>query len=386
MSDLDVIMDRSTGRVAMRITDIALERLRLPLDPPLRAAWDPQPRRSFDATIVRVHTDEGVTGIGSGDTMDGFEAFAHLFVGEDPLRISRHVRVIETCNLHGGWYWPLEVALWDIVGKVTGQPVAVLFGNAASSIPAYASTCVLRSPPERVEIAHRAVAAGFGAMKIRIDPDRIEEGIAGVAAVRDALGAEFTIMVDLNQAWRMSGDTAEATDLVATRSLVRRLAELDVFWIEEPLPYADIAGYRALRADNTGVRIAAGEMHRSVPELLQYLERDALDIYQMDVVLAVGMSRARTLAELARLKHRAFTPHSWTNGIGVLANLHVAAGVGGGPFFEFPFDPPDWTPQRRDFMLAEPVHVDPNGHLVVPAAAGLGIELDEQAVARWRYG
>ena len=368
----------------MKITDITLDRLRLVLDPPLRAAWDPEPRRHFDATIVRVHTDEGVTGIGSGDTMDGFEAVKELFLGEDPLDIVRHVKAIETANFHGACYWPLEAALWDIIGKVAGLPVATLFGNAARALPAYASSAELKSPQERVETALRAREAGFRAMKIRIDRNRVNDGVAAVAAVREALGPDFEIMVDLNQSWRMAGDTADASDLVKTRRLVRRLSELDVFWVEEPLPYADIDGFRTLRADNPGVRIAAGEMHHSVPELIRYLEQDVLDVYQMDVVLAIGMHRARTLAELALLKHRAFTPHSWTNGIGVLANLHVSAGVGGGPFFEFPWDPPGWTPQRRDFMLAEPVMISSDGMLAVPQRPGLGIELDEEAVARWR--
>ncbi|VVJ18154.1 putative mandelate racemase/muconate lactonizing enzyme [Amycolatopsis camponoti] len=368
----------------MKITAITLDRLRLALDPPLRAAWDPDPRRHFDATIVRVHTDDGVTGIGSGDTMAGFEAVEHLFLGEDPLAIVRHVKAIETANFHGGRFWPLEVALWDIIGQVAGLPVATLFGNAVRELPAYASSAELKPPEERVETALRAREAGFRAMKIRIDRDRVEDGVAAVAAVRDALGPGFEIMVDLNQSWRMAGDTSPASDLAKTRKLVRRLAELDVFWVEEPLPYHDLAGFQTLRAENPGTRIAAGEMHHSVPELLRYLEDDVLDVYQMDVVLAVGMHRARTLAELAQLKHRSFTPHSWTNGIGVLANLHVAAGVGGGPYFEFPWDPPGWTPERRDFMLAEPVMITPAGELAVPRRPGLGIELDEEAVDRWR--
>ncbi|HEV7980580.1 mandelate racemase/muconate lactonizing enzyme family protein [Amycolatopsis sp.] len=368
----------------MKITEITLDRLRLRLDPPLRAAWDPDPRGQFDATIVRVHTDEGITGIGSGDTMDGFAAFEDLFLGEDPLDIVRHVKAIETANFHGGSYWPLEVALWDIIGKVAGLPIATLFGNAARAVPAYASFAELKSPEERVETAVRARAAGFRAAKIRIDRDRVSEGIATVAAVRDSLGGDFEIMVDLNQSWRMAGDTANPSDLVKTRKIVRALAELDVFWVEEPLPYNDIEGFRTLRADNPGVRIAAGEMLDSVPELLRYLERDVLDVYQMDVVLALGMHRSRTFAELAQLKHRQFTPHSWTNGIGVLANLHVSAGVGGGPYFEFPYDPPGWTPERRDFMLREPVMINAKGELEVPRVPGLGAELDEDAVERWR--
>ncbi|WP_020672886.1 mandelate racemase/muconate lactonizing enzyme family protein [Amycolatopsis nigrescens] len=368
----------------MKITDITLDRLRLDLDPPLRAAWDPEPRRHFDATIVRVHTDDGVTGIGSGDTMAGFEAYRELFLGRDPLDIMRHVRAIETANFHGGRYWPLEAALWDIIAQVAGLPVAALFGNSARALPAYASTAEVKSPEERVEAALAARAAGFRAMKIRIDRNRIAEGIATVAAVRAGLGPEFEIMVDLNQSWRMAGDTADATELAATRRLVRRLAELDVCWVEEPLPYGDLDGFRALRADNPGVRLAAGEMQHSVQDLLHYLENDVLDVYQMDVVLAVGMHRARTLAELAHLKHRRFTPHSWTNGIGLLANLQVSAGVGGGPYFEFPYDPPGWTPERRDFMLTAPVTINSAGAVEVPRVPGLGAELDPEAVERWR--
>ncbi|MGQ5655026.1 mandelate racemase/muconate lactonizing enzyme family protein [Streptomyces sp. EKR5.2] len=368
----------------MKITDITLDRLRLELDPPFRAAWDPEPRSRFDATIVRVHTDEGITGIGSGDLMDGFDTYKHLFVGEDPLEITRHVRAIETANFHGAHYWPLEAALWDVFGKVHGRPVSELFGNAARRLPAYASSGELKSPGERVATALKVREAGFRAMKIRIDRNRVDEGIASVRAVREELGDDFEIMVDLNQSWRMAGDTANASDLAKTRKTIARLAELDVFWVEEPLPYADLDGFKRLRAENPGVRIAAGEMHHSPTELLRYLEEDALDVYQMDVVLAIGMHRARTLAELAHLKHRQFTPHSWTNGIGVLANLHVAAGVGGGPYFEFPYDPPGWTPERRDFMLAEPVQVNADGCLEVPDRPGLGIELDEDAIDRWR--
>ncbi|MGY0021169.1 mandelate racemase/muconate lactonizing enzyme family protein [Streptomyces sp. YJ-C3] len=370
----------------MKITDITLDRLRLELEPPFRAAWDPEPRRHFDATVVRVHTDEGITGIGSGDTMDGFDAFRHLFVGTDPLDITRHVRAIETANFHGGHYWPLEVALWDIIGKVHDRPVAELFGNATKRLPAYASSGELKSPNDRVDTALLAREIGFRAMKIRIDRNRVREGIAAVRAVRERLGDDFEIMVDLNQSWRMAGDTAPATDLVRTQTIVAELAELGVFWVEEPLPYADLDGFKRLRAANPTVRIAAGEMHHSTTELLRFLEEDALDIYQMDVVLAIGMHRARTLAEVAQLKHRHFTPHSWTNGIGVLANVHAAAGVGGGPYFEFPFDPPGWTPERRDFMLTDPVRIEADGCVVVPDAPGLGVDLDEDAVRRWRIG
>src|SRR6266849_5328800 len=366
----------------MKITSIKMRRLRLPLDPPFRAAWDPVPRTRFEATVVRVETDEGVVGVGSGDTMDGFEPFVELFIGKDPMHISRHVRSLETISFHAGRYWPLEAALWDIVGQVTGQPVSVLFGGALDALPAYASTGEVKPADERAESALALREQGFKAMKIRFVRERLADGVAAVRAVRKAVGSSMEIMVDLNQAWRMPGDIEPALDPASARRTVEELGELGVLWVEEPLPGADVSGFARLRAE-TGVRIAAGEMTRTLDELLAYLDADSLDVYQPDVVLAVGMSRARLVAELALAKNRWFTPHTWTNGLGLLANLHVTAGVGGGPYLEFPHDPPGWTAQRRDFFLAQPVFIDAAGYLGVPAAPGLGAEIDEAAVARW---
>ena len=137
----------------MKITAIRLDRMRIPLDPPFLAAWDPAPRRWFGATLVRVETDEGVTGVGSGDTMAGFGAYEELFVGRDPREIVSHVRAIESIGFHAGRYWPLEAALWDIMGKVSGVPATVLFGGARDRLPAYASFGSAITPAERAEAA-----------------------------------------------------------------------------------------------------------------------------------------------------------------------------------------------------------------------------------------
>src|SRR6476619_3927174 len=367
----------------VRITAIRLTRLSVPLDPPFPAAWDPVPRRSFGATIVQVETDEDIVGVGSGDTMDGFEAFEHLFVGEDPLAIARHVRVLETIDFHAGRYWPLEAALWDIAGQVAGLPVATLFGGASDGIPAYASGGMLLPAEERAASALRLRDEGFRALKIRVDPRRLDDGLAAVAATRDAVGDTMAIMVDLNQGWRMAGDTSPSLDPPAARRIASRLAELDVLWVEEPLAGTDLRGLSGLREAGLAIRIAGGEMTRTFAEELAALDADAFDVYQPDVVLAAGMLRTRTVAEVALARNRWFTPHTWTNGIGLLANLHVAAGVGGGPWLEVPYDPPGWTPERRDAMLAEPIRPGPDGVLRVPPTPGLGVVLDDVAIRRY---
>lgn len=365
----------------MKITAIRRTRMSLPLDPPFHAAWDPTPRIACAATLVEVETDAGIVGVGSGDTMDGFGAFEHLFIGTDPLAILNQVRRIETINFHGGRYWPLEAALWDIIGQVAGLPVSVLFGGARDRLPAYASSGALLSPERRAESALAARELGFHAMKIRISRDNLAEGVAAVRAAREAVGDDFDLMVDLNQMWRMSGDIAPALPLATVQQLAAQLCELGVLWLEEPLPQTDVTGAQRVRA-RTGIQISGGEMVRSLPEMMALIEADAFDIYQPDVALAVGMYRARQVAESANLRHRQFTPHTWTNGLGLLANLHVAAGVDAGPYIEFPFDPPGWTPERRDFFMT-PLMIDGNGDLLVPTSPGLGAEIDRNAVARY---
>ena len=367
----------------MNITAIRIDRLTEPLDPPFEAAWDPVPRRSFAATIVRVETDAGLVGVGSGDTMDGFAAFKHLFLGEDPLAIARHVRVLETIDFHAGRYWPLEAALWDIAGQVEGVPVAALFGGAVDGIPAYASCGSLLPAAARAESALRLREEGFRALKIRVDPRRLDEGLAAVRATRDAVGDTMAIMVDLNQGWRMAGDTTAPIDWETARSIASQLAELDVLWVEEPLDGADLAGLAALRKAVPGIRVAGGEMTRTMRELVAAIDADAFDVHQPDVVLAGGMSTGRRVGEMALAKGRWYSPHTWTNGIGLLANLHVVAGVGGGPFIEFPYDPPGWTPERRDFMLREPIRPDRDGVLRLPQRPGIGVELDDVAMRRF---
>jgi L-alanine-DL-glutamate epimerase-like enolase superfamily enzyme len=361
----------------VKITRIEITHHQLELDPPFPASWDPQPRKKFPATVVRVHDDEGRMGVGSGDSMAGFEDYADLFVGRDPLDLDRYAAVLDNIAFHAGRPWPLDVALWDLAGRIRGQPVWRMLGGATDRVRPYASCGVLRSAQDSVRQAERALDLGFAALKLRFGRPETSDDLAVLEAVRSAVGDRLELMVDCNQGWRMPWDTARPWSYEKALEVARELEALDVYWMEEPLHRGDYDGMQRLNAE-TPLRIAGGEMTRERYEFQVLLERECLDVFQPDVVCSLGMSGLRDLALEVRRRGRIFSPHTWGNGIGLLANLHLTAGSVGAPFLELPWDPPEWTAERRDFVLAQPVMPDAEGWLRLSDAPGLGIELDEE--------
>lgn len=369
------------------IERIEISHHRLPLDPPFKASWDGRDRRFFDASIVRITDTDGRVGIGSGDVMHGFAGHEDLFIGHDPRHVERHYEVLSHIQFHYGRCWPVDLALWDLAGKVTGEPVWRMMGGRAKAVPLYASSGVLRDVGALVDTAQRFEAEGFAAMKVRFNavddsPNAWRNDIKRLEAVRAATDAQFALMVDCNQGWRMPWDTRQSWTLKDAAQVAAELERLGIYWMEEPLHRADHQGMAALRQMTT-VRIAGGEMTRELYEFRDIIEKRALDVLQPDVALVGGLTGARRVALMAREANLTFTPHSWTNGIGVLANAHLTAGVGDAPWLEWPYDPPEWSLARRDFILGAPLAATA-GVLHLSDAPGLGIELDEDRLAKTR--
>ncbi|MEO7397745.1 MAG: mandelate racemase/muconate lactonizing enzyme family protein [Ilumatobacteraceae bacterium] len=367
------------------ITAIEITHHQLLLDPPFPASWDTRPRTRFPATIVRVRDDQGRTGIGSGDAMYGFEDYRASFIGHDALDLDRHAAVLANIEFHAGRPWPMDIALWDLAGKVAGRPLWEMLGGHGNRIRAYASTGVHRSVAEMVEVARRAVALGFPALKVRFGRPTIDDDLAVIKAVRDALGGALELMVDCNQGWRMPWDTEQPWDVDRATGIAVQLEAEGVYWMEEPLHRGDYDGMAEMRR-RVGIRIAGGEMTREPYEFRELLHRGCLDVFQPDAVCSMGISGLRHLAAEVVAAGRIFTPHTWGNGIGVMANLHLTAGTVGAPFVEFPFDPPEWSTARRDFVLTDTIEVDGDGWITLSDEPGLGIELDEKVLARTRTG
>ena len=368
-----------------RIRQIEVTQHRLKLATPFHASWDTQPREHFDATIVRVTTDTGLAGIGSGDLMVGFAGHESLFIGQDPLLLERHYRVLSHIEFHYGRCWPLDLALWDLAGKITGQPCWKLLGGLARRVRAYASSGTLRDPGALADCAERMLEQGFPALKLRFHRGDWREDIRALEAVRARVGDRLELMVDCNQGWRLPWDTEAPWTFKDALRVARELERLGIYWMEEPLHRADRAGMRALR-EATDVRIAGGEMTRELQEFRDLINDRCLDVLQPDAALVGGITGLRRVAVMAQEHNLVFTPHTWTNGMGVTANAHLTAGLCDAPFIEYPFDPPEWGVDRRDFMMAEPLGVTADGWIELGDAPGLGYALDEAILARTRIG
>ena len=363
-----------------------------------------------DDIVVEVHTDEGVVGIGETDlnawvaracieapgthTMD--RGLGELLIGMDPLdpvSVWEQLYVGTAMTGRRGALvhalGAIDVALWDICGKVAGKPVWQLLGDAvADSLTPYASLL----PQERtwddfcqalVDQTVRARSSGFKAAKLELlitgpyastslsEPD--SRMVEVIAAVRRAVGADFMLMVDVAYAW---SSVERALEVIET------WAEYDLFFVETPLWSDDLDGYREL-SRRSPVPIAAGEWLATRHEFADLIERGGVHVVQPDVGRVGGITEARRVCELAREHGRLVVPHGWKTGITIAATAHVAAVTPNLPLLEFlPRDVAS-SALRRELVSEELALCD--GRLPLPQKPGLGVELDRDALARFEH-
>jgi D-galactarolactone cycloisomerase len=263
----------------------------------------------------------------------------------------------------------IDVALWDILGKVRGVPLhRLLGGKCRDQVPVYA-TALYPEEPARVAARARAFAdQGFHGVKIKVGFD-LAQDINIVRAVRRELGKEFIVMTDANQGY--SFDVA----LEAAAAF----AECGVFWLEEPLFVEDIAGHAALR-EKGKVPIAAGENLHTYYAFENFIVRGAVDFIQPDVARAGGITEIKRIAALAAEHDVPVSFHTWGDAVALAASTHLAAALKNSIVMELDYT---YNPLREE-LLQQPLTVK-NGCLVPPEGAGLGVELSPVALARFGF-
>jgi L-alanine-DL-glutamate epimerase-like enolase superfamily enzyme len=373
----------------VKIDRIELFHVAIPLDKPFHPAWIPgYPQTVNRFTLARLTTDDGVQGLAAGVAFErerqGLGSLLGPYlIGLDPTDIATgRQRIREAGYLGWSNYW-LEAAFWDVKGKVENKPLwQMLGGQPGGRVPVYASTGEVHPPEQRAEEVLRLREQGFRAVKLRVHSFDPADDIAQIRTVREAVGDGMQIGVDANQGWRVALiDDAPLWDLARAREFAAACADHGIAWLEEPLDmYAwdELAELRRI----SKVAIAGGELNGGWHEFRTMLEKGSLDIYQPDATMGGGISDAKRVMDACAESGLRFAPHTWTNGLGLLINLHVyAAGERHHPL-EYPVEPPGWTPQARDGLLTEPILVDGHGTIAVPDRPGLGIEIDEDRLKR----
>lgn len=367
----------------MKITRIEVLELEAPLEKPWRIATFEL--KSLLATVVRVHSDEGLTGLGEcivrlgpGATRAVIEeVLAPVAIGRDvfdiegiwddmyrTMRARGHSRGYLLEAISG-----IDIALWDLLGKKLGLPVArLLAGHGRSAVPAYASSILLDTPAVMAGEAERLAAEGYTGIKMKVGGGRSAD-IARMDAVRKAVGANVDVMLDANSGY--DAPTAIAVGLHAET--------LGMFWLEEPVVPDDLPGYRRIRSALRNVRLAAGEGEFSVAGFRPFLEEGLLDVVQPDIARAGGFTGCRRIAALAGAYNVAVAPHTGASGpICIAASLHFAGATPGLLTFEHMY-----IHNPLHAILTQPLPQPKAGVIAVPTTPGIGVELDSDAVRRF---
>ncbi len=366
----------------MKITGADAYLCHFPLPEPFYPSWIPAfPQTNNSLLLMRITTDEGIegvcAGIGFANEWKGFPDLIRVFlINRDPFQVEEAVKILRSAKVVGFRAWFIEIALWDIIGKATGQPIYRLLGGCRDRVKAYASTGELRGIERRVEDVQALLEQGFKGIKLRIRYPEMREDIALVEAVRAAVGDEVELMVDANQAWLIHGfGSYPVWDFKRALATARELEKLGVTWLEEPLRIRDYHGLAELRRA-TSLPIAGGELNEDLDDFRELIGRGCYDILQPDVTFSGGILMGRKIAAMAEAAHITYNPHTWTNGVGLAANLQLMGAIPNCTHCEFPYEPPGWVPEARDAMLTEPLWIDGDGYIKVPDKPGLGVEID----------
>jgi L-alanine-DL-glutamate epimerase-like enolase superfamily enzyme len=371
----------------MKITSVKAYPVGMDLKEPLW--WGALSINTKGGVVVEVNTDEGITGYGeAGFSVEFFpmvgqivnDQLAPLLIGEDPLSIgtlwdkmfaATHIwgrRGIQTYALSG-----VDIALWDILGKVSNQPVYRLLGATKARIRAYFAPSLKPTKQILKEVVEGA-EKGFTAIKLRVWQD-IDEAIKLVKDTRKELGDKIEIAVDPNMAF----------DRHAALKVARAYAEYGVSWFEEPIRTHSQTEYlreHAWLAERIDIRLSGGEPLLTRYEYIEPLERHIFDIIQPDCVAVGGISECKRVADMASAWKVTCIPHiacSSGIGIGMSANLHTVLSCSNTPLLEFDaYGGPAW-----DGLLTQPLKVV-DGYVDVPDLPGLGVAFAPGQLQKYR--
>jgi len=382
----------STRRPKVKIINVAVKHVRVikELGSIAPRPGSRRPGRSFRVggdNITVITTDAGLTGYGPGVSAAMLSRARELLIGADPLDVQQMARSL--FNPTGGGA-NVEIALWDLVGKVLDLPLYRLWGGRDGRLMPYASQWSTGTPEERARMAQTVRQRGWRAIKFRAHFPTVKEDVALVEVTRKVMGEDFIIMCDANQAgeapdgWNPGPVRWDYSRALAT---AREYARLGVYWLEEPLPRWDFDQLAQLSRDG-GVRLAGGEGSKGLHEYRSMLERGSLDIIQFETGL-VGPTIAKQITTLAAAYDKPCVAHVGF-GLGTFCAGHFNASLpnavflgptyGTGPTWEVFHEPPIVDTDLIWSIYEDPPHIDKDGYMQLPDGPGLGVTIKKDLI------
>ena len=373
----------------MQITDVETIVLGSAVDAASLPAEVDERSIEISSVLVKVHTDEDITGLGESfyRSVDhnrflasSIEAMAEHIIGSDPRDITaRWHELYVHVKRAGAWgaLSAIDEALWDILGKDAGTPVYRLLGGRASEVNAYATFPVEKTPDELVESANWLANKGFKAMKIGagfgIEADRER-----IRTITDGIPDDFGLAIDANTSYSFP----EALAVAKTAS------DHELEWFEEPISHMDIEGQADLN-QQVSVPISGYQTHTPHYPVVDHLRANALEIYQPSLDYAGGITGANRVATLVEAFNKRLVPHALGPAVNYAASLHVAAASRACSLIEFAvladdIDDPGEYIAGPYVDNPEVIHVRDGGEIPPPEGPGLGVELDDEAVEALR--
>ncbi|WP_434617590.1 mandelate racemase/muconate lactonizing enzyme family protein [Arthrobacter sp. A5] len=346
-----------------------------------------------DAFLVKVHTDTGLIGIGESDSAPAVlkalvetpsshstsRGLREVLLGENPLDIDRLWRKMYDESSYMGRRGAaihaisaIDIALWDIASQHYGVPIHTLLGGKVrDGIAAYGTFIPKDSPGDNAKLVEGLLQSGVTSLKLGgglfgADPDHDHEVMR---VVRETAGDDVDLAIDLVYQWK---------NYRYAKTQCERMAQFGLNWIEEPLPSDDHQGLRRL-AETSGTRISGGEGLSTVAEFSEFIRETRPDIIQPDITRCGGISEIRKIHDVATRYSTELVPHGFSTGILMAATVQFLASIPGGELIEFS---QSTSPLSLD-LVTNPITLE-NGKVMVRDAPGLGIELDEELISKYR--
>ena len=355
-------------------------------------------------SLLKISTDVGITGWSDIETQPhvgkavvdapsggavGFEGLRSALIGEDPLERERlwqkMYRYLAYYGRQGAGMQMIsgaDIALWDIAGKAFEQPVHKLLGaKYRDAVSAYASTLFRPTPEGMKEAVASYLERGFRAIKFGwgVFGYDLEHDIALVRAAREEAGPGIALMVDAGWYGTSHAAPFKPRSLRDWIRLARALEELEVVWLEDFIHPENVAGYRAVAAECTTLRLAAGEQYSGYADFARLAVEGGIDVLQPDLSRCGGLTVGKQIADLAMRRQIDCVPHAWLTDLLKAASLHLNAYLMNSLYLEFNVS----SASLLNNLCTTTIEMV-DGMIPVPTGPGLGVEVDEEMVRRFR--